>query len=54
MVYTRIKNWVQRNRYPLAIGAGIVGATYFTAQYLLGKLNEARQGMSDDRIAKAK
>ena len=48
------RDWFRRNRYPIAIGAGVVGAGYVAGQYVLGKLNEARQRMSDERISKEK
>lgn len=46
------RRWFQRNRTPIAIGAGVIGAGYFATQYLLSKLNDARERMSSDRIAK--
>lgn len=48
------RRWFQRNRTPIAIGAGVIGAGYFATQYLLSKLNDARERMSSDRIAKEK
>ena len=48
------RKWFRRNRTNFAIGAGVVGAGYLAGQYVLGKLSEARQRMSDDRIAKEK
>ncbi|KAI9672210.1 MAG: peroxin [Alyxoria varia] len=48
------RDWFRRNRYPIAVGAGVLGAGYVAGQYVLGKLNEARQRMSDERIAKEK
>ena len=48
------RRWFKRNRTNFAIGAGVLGAGYLAGQYLLGKLGEARQRMSDDRIAKEK
>lgn len=53
-MYTATKNWLRRNRTALAVGASIVGAGYLAGQYVLGKLSEARQRMSDDRIAREK
>ncbi|GME29045.1 peroxisomal membrane protein [Neofusicoccum parvum] len=46
------RRWFRRNRTNFAIGAGVLGAGYLAGQYLLGKLTEARQRMSDDRIAR--
>ncbi|KAF2731109.1 Peroxin-3 [Polyplosphaeria fusca] len=46
------RRWIRRNRTNFAIGAGVLGAGYFAGQYVLGKLSEARQRMSDERIAK--
>ncbi|PSN60180.1 Peroxin-3 [Corynespora cassiicola Philippines] len=46
------RRWLHRNRRGFAIGAGVLGAGYLAGQYVLGKLSEARQRMSDDRIAK--
>ena len=48
------RRWFKRNRTPLAIGAGVVGAGYVATQYVLRKLNDARERMSSDRIAKEK
>ncbi|KAG9388111.1 Peroxisomal membrane protein [Pyrenophora tritici-repentis] len=46
------RRWFRRNRTNFAIGAGVLGAGYLAGQYVLGKIGEARQRMSDDRIAK--
>lgn len=46
------RQWFRRNRTNFAIGAGVVGAGYLATQYVLGKVTEARQRMSDERIAK--
>ena len=48
------RRWVRRNRTPLLIGAGVVGAGYLAGQYVLGKIQEARQRMSEDKVAKEK
>lgn len=48
------RRWFRRNRTNFAIGAGVLGAGYLAGQYVLGKLGEARQRMSDERIAKEK
>jgi len=49
-----VRNWFKRNRTNIAIGAGVLGAGYLATQYALAKLNETRQRMSDERIAKEK
>ncbi|KAI1822964.1 Peroxin-3 [Xylaria intraflava] len=46
------RRWFRRNRTPIAIGVGIVGAGYLATQYIVRKLNDARERMSSDRIAK--
>ncbi|KAK0732764.1 Peroxin-3 [Apiosordaria backusii] len=46
------KRWFRRNRTPIAIGAGVIGAGYVVTHYVLGKLQDARERMSSDRIAK--
>ncbi|KAL9946529.1 peroxin [Verticillium nonalfalfae] len=46
------RRWFNRNRTPLAVGVGIVGAGYVATQYVLSKLSDARERMSSDRIAK--
>ncbi|KAI1344126.1 Peroxin-3 [Xylariaceae sp. FL0016] len=46
------RQWFRRNRTPLAIGVGVVGAGYLATQYVLNKINDARERMSSDRIAK--
>lgn len=48
------RRWFRRNRTPLAIGVGVVGAGYLATQYVLNKINDARERMSSDRIAKEK
>lgn len=48
------RRWFRRNRTNLFIGAGVIGAGYVAGQYVLGKISEARQRMSEDRIAKEK
>lgn len=48
------KRWFNRNRTPLAIGVGVVGAGYVVTGYILNKLQDARERMSSDRIAKEK
>jgi peroxin-3 len=51
---TTTRRWLRRNRTNFAIGAGVLGAGYLAGQYVLGKIGEARQRMSDERIAKEK
>ncbi|KFZ08914.1 hypothetical protein V501_05781 [Pseudogymnoascus sp. VKM F-4519 (FW-2642)] len=46
------RRWFRRNRTPIAIGVGVLGAGYMAAQYVMGKLSDARERMSSDRIAK--
>lgn len=48
------RRWFRRNRTPIAIGLGVVGAGYAVTSYVLGKLRDARERMSSDRIAKEK
>ncbi|KAK1769809.1 peroxin-3 [Phialemonium atrogriseum] len=51
-MFAATRRWVRRNRTPLAIGLGVVGAGYVVTQYVLSKINDARERMSSDRIAK--
>ncbi|CZR59153.1 related to PEX3-peroxisomal assembly protein-peroxin [Phialocephala subalpina] len=46
------RRWLRRNRTPIAIGFGLVGAGYVATQYVLGKISDARARMSSDRIAR--
>ncbi|KYK57832.1 Peroxin-3 family protein [Drechmeria coniospora] len=46
------KRWLRSNRTPIAVGVGILGAGYVAAQYVLTRINDARERMSGDRIAK--
>jgi peroxin-3 len=46
--------WFRRNRTRFAVGFGVVGAGYVATQYVLGKITEARERMSVDRIAREK
>jgi hypothetical protein len=46
--------WFRRNRTPIAIGLGVIGAGYVVTQYVISKINDARERMSSDRIAKEK
>ncbi|ROW12812.1 hypothetical protein VMCG_00782 [Cytospora schulzeri] len=51
-MFAATRRWFRRNRTPIAIGLGVVGAGYVATQYILNKLNDARERMSSDRIAK--
>ncbi|GAW21739.1 hypothetical protein ANO14919_112640 [Xylariales sp. No.14919] len=51
-MFSTTRRWFHRNRTPIAIGVGIVGAGYVATQYVLSKINDARERMSSDRIAK--
>lgn len=53
-MFAATRRWFRRNKTPIAIGLGVVGAGYIATQYILGKLNDARERMSSDRIAKEK
>ncbi|MBE3042576.1 hypothetical protein IMZ48_08365 [Candidatus Bathyarchaeota archaeon] len=48
------RRWFNRNRTPLAIGVGVVGAGYFATQYVFSRIKDARERMSSEKIAKAK
>lgn len=48
------RRWLKRNSRTIAIGAAVVGSTYIAGQYVVNKIQEARQRMSDDRVAKEK
>jgi peroxin-3 len=51
---TSARRWLRNNRTPIAVGVGVIGAGYVATQYVIGKLNDARERMSSDRIAKEK
>ncbi|KAH8175855.1 peroxin-3 domain-containing protein [Sarocladium implicatum] len=51
-MFTSARRWLRRNRTPIAIGAGVIGAGYVATQYVLSRLNDAREKMSSERIAK--
>lgn len=53
-MFAATRRWFRRNRSPLAIGVGVVGAGYLATQYVLSRINDARERMSSDRIAKEK
>lgn len=46
--------WFKRNRNRIAVGAAVVGGTYFVGQYVLNKITEARQRSQLEQIAKDK
>lgn len=48
------RRWFRRNRTNLLIGAGVLGAGYLVVQYVSGKVQEARQRMREERVAKEK
>ncbi|KAI0997015.1 hypothetical protein K3495_g11169 [Podosphaera aphanis] len=47
------RRWFRRYRTPVAIGVGVVGFGYVATQYLIGKISDARERISSDRIARA-
>ncbi|SPO02831.1 related to PEX3 - peroxisomal assembly protein -peroxin [Cephalotrichum gorgonifer] len=51
-MFAATRRWFRRNRTPLAVGVGVVGAGYVFTQYVLSRINDARERMSSDRIAK--
>ncbi|KAG6015669.1 hypothetical protein E4U41_004581, partial [Claviceps citrina] len=51
-MFSSARRWLRSNRTSIAIGVGIVGAGYVATQYVLNKINGARERMSSDRIAK--
>ncbi|KAM5351534.1 hypothetical protein ACJ41O_004257 [Fusarium nematophilum] len=51
-MFTSVRRWLRNNRTPIAVGVGVIGAGYVATQYVIGKLNDARERMSSDRIAK--
>ncbi len=53
-MFSSARRWLRRNRTPIAIGIGVVGAGYVVTQYVLSKINDARERMSSERIAKEK
>jgi peroxin-3 len=48
------RKWFRRNRTPIAIGFGVIGVGYVGFQYVVGKISDARQRMSSDKIAREK
>lgn len=53
-MFAATRRWFRRNRTPIAVGVGLLGAGYLATQYVVGKIKEARERMSSDRIAKEK
>lgn len=53
-MFAATRRWFRRNRTPIAIGVGVVGAGYLVTQYIISKINDARERMSSDRVAKEK
>ncbi|GJN68790.1 peroxin [Purpureocillium lilacinum] len=51
-MFSSVRRWLRNNRTPIAVGVGVVGAGYVVTQYVLSKLNDARERMSSERIAK--
>ncbi|MCJ1247217.1 peroxin [Trapelia coarctata] len=49
---TATRRWLRRNRTNFAIGFGVLGVGYIAGQYVLGKISEARERMTADRIAR--
>ncbi|KAL5614785.1 uncharacterized protein BROUX77_000622 [Berkeleyomyces rouxiae] len=46
------RRWLKRNRTPVAVGLGVLGAGYVAAQYVASKINDARERLSSERVAK--
>ncbi|RMZ91978.1 hypothetical protein DV736_g772, partial [Chaetothyriales sp. CBS 134916] len=46
------RRWFRRNRTYIALGTAVVGGSYLVGQFVLGKINEARERALLDRIAK--
>ncbi|RSM10303.1 hypothetical protein CEP52_003650 [Fusarium oligoseptatum] len=51
-MFSSMRRWLRNNRTPIAVGVGVIGAGYVATQYVISKLNDARERMSSDRIAK--
>ncbi|KAG5207283.1 Peroxisomal biogenesis factor [Trichophyton interdigitale] len=51
-MFNSTKQWLRRHRSGIAIGAGVIGVGYLAGQYVLGKISEARERMSSERIAR--
>lgn len=50
--WQRTKSFLYRNRTPLLALPAVVGGTYLLGNYILNKLSETRQRLSEDRLAK--
>lgn len=48
------RRWFKRNRTPFAVAFGVIGVGYVATNYVLGKISDARERMSSDRIAREK
>lgn len=48
------RRFFRRHRTSLTLGVGILGAGYIATKYVLGKISEAREQYSSDRIAREK
>ncbi|KAH8821669.1 Peroxin-3 [Xylogone sp. PMI_703] len=46
------RKWFRRNRNTFAVGFGVLGVGYVATQYVLGRITDARERMSSDRIAR--
>ncbi|KAL2886635.1 Peroxisomal biogenesis factor 3 [Ceratocystis lukuohia] len=46
------RRWLKRNRTPVAVGLGVLGAGYIAAQYVTSKINDARERLSSERVSK--
>ncbi|KAK7414529.1 peroxin [Neonectria punicea] len=51
-MFSSARRWLRHNRTPIAVGVGVIGAGYVATQYVITKINDARERMSSDRIAK--
>ena len=51
---TATRSWLRRNRTRLAIGAGVVGAGYLAAKYVMGRIEETKERLKADHTAKEK
>lgn len=53
-MFSATRKWLRKNRKGIAIGAAVVGGTYLVGQYVLSKINDARERSQLDTIAKEK
>ncbi|PNY23768.1 Peroxisomal biogenesis factor 3 [Tolypocladium capitatum] len=51
-MFSSARRWLRSNRTPIAVAVTVAGAGYVVTQYVLSKLNDARERMGSDRIAK--